>query len=335
MVSGASDTCYDVAVVGGGAAGVMALLRVVLNNDQCLFFPGSSLEKKRSRAFWVSQVENVPGLLRYKKGIEDPNKETLEWIAASPFAHNLNTKKNRSVTAIDKDQQSIFHLTDDKGESYRARYVILCTGIMDVQPLIKGSIQDILPYANVQLADYCIRCDGHHTYHKKLAVIGQESSAAWVAIMCHERYKCQSVTMLTNGRSPEFAPEVQEIIRFYDIKIETAAIDDIVGDPKKKILHAVKLAGGKQIDLDIIFISLGSIIYNQLAKSLGAEVDGRGYVLGDSKGETSVPNLFVAGDLRANAKKQIYTAWDHAVDSADAINARIRKSRREQLMGKS
>ena len=39
---------------------------------------------------------------------------------------------------------------------------------------------------------------------------------------------------------------------------------------------------------------------------------------------TSVDGVYVAGDLRANTKKQIYTAWDTAVDAADAFNAKLR-----------
>jgi thioredoxin reductase (NADPH) len=40
---------YSVCVIGGGSAGTMAALRTVLNNDECLFFPGSPQNKKRSR----------------------------------------------------------------------------------------------------------------------------------------------------------------------------------------------------------------------------------------------------------------------------------------------
>ena len=50
------------------------------------------------------------------------------------------------------------------------------------------------------------------------------------------------------------------------------------------------------------------------------------------KGKTSIERLYVAGDLRANAKLQIYTAWEHAVDSADSINALIRREAREKLL---
>lgn len=41
------------------------------------------------------------------------------------------------------------------------------------------------------------------------------------------------------------------------------------------------------------------------------------------KGESSVENFFVIGDLQADAMNQVYTAWEQAVKAADKINARI------------
>ena len=74
---------------------------------------------------------------------------------------------------------------------------------------------------------------------------------------------------------------------------------------------------------------MGLIVYNELAKQLGAELDGRGFVIGDMNGLTSVSGLYVAGDLKANTRKQIYTAWDNAVSAATAINLIIRTNERK------
>ena len=192
---------YSIAVVGGGSAGTMAVLRCVLNNDETLFFPGTPKDKKRSRAFWVSKVENMPAHLSYAKGIEGPNKESLKWLAETPFQSQLHAVKNRGIVKIVKEDE-VFVLEDNKGELWRSRFVILATGVMDVQPTIGGSIEPILPYANVQLADYCLRCDGHHVYDKKTAIVGHTVGAAWVAIMLYERYQTPSMTLLTHGKAP-------------------------------------------------------------------------------------------------------------------------------------
>lgn len=333
----ASKTTYNspvTAIIGAGAAGVMATLRGVLNNDRVLLFGGNAKDTKKSRAQWVRKVENVPGLLSYEKGIKNPNQETLEFIQSGPFAHNLDLKMNRSVMDIEKREDGKFALTDDKGESYLCDHVVLATGVMDVQPEIEGSIKSIFPYANVQAVDYCIRCDGHHAYQKEVAVIGHGDCAAWVAILLYERYQPFNMTLLTDGHEANFSSEVQELLELYHIDVETRGIDGIKGDKKKGELEGFYFCNGSFIPADFAFISLGMMVYNQLAKKLGVEVDERGFVLTNDKGESSISNFYVAGDLRANTKKQIYTAWDTAVDAMDDINRRTRthfRNYRKQL----
>ena len=317
---------HDVAVIGGGSAGAMAALRVVLNNDDCLFFPGSPKDKKRSRAFWVAKVENMPAHLQYKKGIEQPNRESFDWLAAGPFKEKFIWKKNTGVTSIVKNEDGTFTLIDSKNETYLAKYVILCTGVMDVQPTINGSIEPIYPYANIQLADYCLRCDGHHVLDKRVAIFGHNSSAVWVGIMLFERYK-SPITILTNGELPVFDEEVSALMKRYNFEVVTEPVTEIIGTPKENILNAF-ICGDKKVEVEFAFISLGMIVYNELAKMVNANLDQRGFVTTDNKGQSSVEGMYVAGDLRANMKKQIYTAWDMAVDSADEINTLIRRKKR-------
>jgi thioredoxin reductase (NADPH) len=318
---------YDVAVVGGGSAGVMATIRTVLNNDECILFPGTPIDKKRSRAFWVTGVENMPAHLNFKKGIEEPNKISLDWLATSPFASKFHWQKNRGIKEISKDQNGLFILVDNQDQKFLARFVILCTGVMDVQPEINGSIEPVFPYANMQLIDYCLRCDGHHVLDKKIAIFGHTTSAAWVGIMLYERYKCPSVTILTNGEEPLFDQESIDLMKRYNFKIDKSKVEKIIGDPKIKKMEAIQTTE-QLIETDYAFVALGMIVYNELALMLKADVDQRGFVLTDSKGKTSTEGLYVAGDLRANIKKQIYTAWDTAVDSADEINMLIRRKKR-------
>lgn len=320
---------FDVAVIGGGSAGVMSSIRTVLNNDECLFFPGTAKHKKKSRAFWVTAVENMPGHLGFKKGIEEPNKLSLDWLSKGAFASKFHWMKNRGIQKIEKQSDNTFVLIDDQGTEYRAHYVILCTGVMDIQPTISGSIEPIFPYANNQLIDYCLRCDGHHVLNKKVAIFGHTTSAAWVGIMLFERYQCPEVTLLTNGEDAQFDEESMRLMKRYGFKIVTEPIEAIVGESKQGKLEGFQTST-KKIEADYAFVALGMIVYNELAKMLGAELDQRGFVLTDSKGKTSLDGLYVAGDLRANAKKQIYTAWDHAVDSSDEINLLIRRKKRIQ-----
>jgi thioredoxin reductase (NADPH) len=320
-----SEKVYPVAVVGGGSAGTMAVLRTILNNDETLFFPGTAKDKKRSRALWVAKVENVPGHLGYKKGIEQPNRESLQWLSEGEFKEIFHWHKNTGIVSIEKNAEGIFSLVDSNGKKWQARFVVLATGVMDVQPHINGKIDDIFPYANAQTADYCLRCDGHHVLGKKTAVIGHTNSAAWVAVMLYERYKTPSMTVLTHDQASQIDGEVLELCQRYGIQIVEGAITEIEGADHGKTLKAFKFSNGSRLECEWSFVSLGMIVYNELAKSLGCNLDERGFVVADTSGMTSIEGVYVAGDLRANVKKQIYTAWDTAVDAADAINAKLRK----------
>jgi thioredoxin reductase (NADPH) len=321
-----SSFIYDIAVIGAGAAGMQAALRSVLNNDSTLLFTGDARTRKRSREFWVRKVENMPALFQHKRAIVDANTEALQWIEQSAFKDKLSLKKNTTITQIDKLPEH-FILTDSAGEKYFARFVILCTGVMDVQPKILGSIAPVLPYANMQIIDYCLRCDGHHVLGKNTTVIGNDSSAVWVAIMLYERYQTPSMSVLFNGVRVELNDELKHLVEKYKIKIDHEEIIELIGDAKASQLKSIKTTA-QNIECEIAFVSLGMIVYNELAKMLGAQLDARGFVLADDNGMSSVDGLYVAGDLRANTKKQIYTAWDNATTAADAINARLRKMKR-------
>ncbi|CBW27254.1 putative thioredoxin [Halobacteriovorax marinus SJ] len=327
-----TEKIYETTVIGGGSAGIMAALRSVLNNDETLFFPGNQKNKKKSRAMWVRKVENIPGFLDFKQGINNPNKQAYDFLSNERFEKVFYPQLNTGVQSIEKDELGIFTLVDSNGQTWKTKYVILTTGMMDVQPFIEGDIRSIFPFANSQAIEYCVRCDGHHTHQNEIAVIGHTSSAAWVAIMINERYDIPNLTILTNGKSADFDEETSELIELYNINVVESEIVDFLGDKKEGKLEGFILESGDIIHAQNAFVSLGVIVYNELAKELGAKLDNRGFVVTDEKGQSSVENFYIAGDLRAGIKKQIYTAWDSAVDSADDINAKIRRERRQKQL---
>ncbi len=210
-----------------------------------------------------------------------------------------------------------------------AEHVILCTGVMDVQPIIAGSMRPIFPYSNAQTADYCVICDGHHTLGKHSGIIGHSNGAAKVAFVLHEKYGCPSMKIFTNGEKPDFDDSVLELIQRYKIEVIEDRIIGVEGRDNGKILEGLEVENRGKVHVEFLFIALGMIVYNELAKTIGANVDERGFVITDEVGETSIENLYVAGDLRAGVKKQIYTSWDTAVDSVNNINLKIRMRARE------
>jgi thioredoxin reductase (NADPH) len=332
MLTMSEQRIYDIAIIGAGAAGQMGALRSILNNKTTIVFLGDASTNKKSRATWVSKVVNMPFTFELKRPISAATKETFEWIKnESEFADNF-TELKAAVVKLEKLSDT-FSLTTTTGESYKAKFVLLATGIMDIQPEISGSIKPVLPFANNGHVDYCIRCDGHKSKNKITATIGHTSTAAFVAALLYERYQPPEVKIFTNGAAPDFSEEALSLIELYKIKVVREAIVAIKGDPKTK-MEAFELAVSENETrteaVELAFAMLGQIAYNELAKQVNADINSRGNVICNAKGESSVAGLYVAGDLRDTGKYQIYTAWDQAVDSIDDMDSKLRMQFREE-----
>lgn len=318
---------YPIAVIGAGAAGSMAATRAVLNNNEVLLFAGANQERRRSRGNWVRTVDNIPGFSKYTRTVLELRNEVLEELVQSPLGHNLYLIEE-SVLSIEKENDC-FKLIDGTGRIYHAQYLVMATGVMDQQPHIQGEIYPILSYANAQTIAYCIICDGHRSYGKKTVVIGHADSAASVSLLLSDKYNLQSMIILTNGQANQFSLESLKKMEEKNIKILEQPIHEVLG--ADGVLAGFKLENGDVVESEIGFVSLGLRPNNQLALQLGAQVDDKGLVVTDINGETSVANLFVVGDLRANSLKQIYTGWQHAVEALQLINKRIRTHSEQKL----
>ncbi len=312
---------YPIVIIGAGAAGTMAVKRAVLNNYEVLLFTGAKQEQRRSRGNWVKTVDNIPGLTEYKRTVLELRNEVLTRLFHSSLGYNLYVIEE-SVIKIEK-KEDFFELTDGFGRTYYGKYVVLATGIMDEQPLIQGSIRPILKYANGQTVVYCVLCDGHRSFGKKTVVIGHLESAGDTAFYLAEKYQLASTTVLTNGQPHQFTSGLLKQLEEKQIKIFEAPIQEVLGNREEKRLTGFKLETGDVVEAEIGFVALGIRPNNQLALQLGAQVSEYGLVLTDANGETSVAGLFVIGDLRANSMKQIYTAWNHAVEVIQSIDERM------------
>ncbi len=318
---------YDVAVVGGGGAGTMSYLRAVLNNDKGILFLGDALAKKKGRALWVADVENIPGMHFLKKPITATTDTTLKWIESQETLNKGKVLKH-TVKKIENEGTHFRLHYEEKGveQIVHATYVIIATGVMDVQPEINGSIKPIFPFANRGDVLYCIRCDGHKTIGKKLSIIGNNDSAIGIGAMMNERYGHSSVDILTNGQEYSFSQKFLDLAKTYNFNFYHEPITDILGSGKDG-LKGYTFAQG-EIETDMTIISLGIIVYNDLLKQLNSELDSVGKAVVSNTFETSVKNLFAVGDIVSGKKMQIYTGWDQAVDAADEINRRIRMEKR-------
>ena len=320
---------YQVAIIGAGGAGQMATLRSVLNNLKTVVFTGDKNAKKRGRAMWVHSVENMPGYFDMKRPITNSTKETFTFLKNHENLNERFDQVNDSVIKISKTENG-FHLKTAE-QNYTADYVVLCTGTMDVQPEIDGKIDGIFPFANKGDIDYCIRCDGHKIIGHKTVIIGNSMAAPWIAVMLKERYNPPKLTVLFHDSQVEIPEELNHYLKMYDIDVITSSITNYLGSAKEGF-QGLELTNGKTLSVTKGIVALGTIVYNQLAKQLGVELNERDHLIVNEKFETNISGFYAAGDLVAGKKKQIYTSWDMAVDAVDDIDHKIRKAKRQKRL---
>lgn len=344
------DAPSDVAVIGGGAAGMMAVLRAVLNHQTVVWFMGDVDTRRRSRAPWVSEVDNIPGLFGKSHPLPHQQVEVLDWIDAQPALAARLTRFKSSVTRL-QQANGLFQLTTlervRRGSTAPpaekhcwSRFVVLCTGINDLQPHIgyqpatesspevPGSIEPIFPFANANQAIYCVMSDGHRVHGQVTGVIGHTDEAVETLRLLAERYAPPELLLLTHAQPLKLSPQAQALLTHLGTRVLDSPIQGFVGTARPEGLKGVVLLDGSTVPLTRLVVVLGKRLYNALAVQLGAALDETGYVLTDQAGESSVPGLFVAGDLRAGARQQIYSAWDGAVGAIEAIDGRLRALRR-------
>lgn len=329
-----SDELYDVAVIGAGGAGTMAFLRAVLNNDRSVLFLGDATTKRRSRATWVFDVDNIPGMHGLKRPVTATSTSTLKWIAGQEHLRDKATTVKAAVASVVKQDDHFVLSYDLKSEPHQihARFVILASGIMDVQPQIDGSIEPFFPFANRGDFLYCVRCDGHRAIGAKLSMIGHNDQSVAIAVIMHERYGNEGIALLSNGESFTLSDRSRQFVEAYGFRLYEQPLAELLGDPKADGLSGFRLADGTVVDSTQCIVSLGAIVYSELLDSLGGTLDKAGRVVVSEKFESSVPGIFAVGDLVAGRKLQIYTAWDEAVDAADEINRRLRQARRPEAL---
>ncbi len=320
-----SEQMFDIAVVGGGGAGMMAFLRGVLNSNRSVLFAGDAGTLRRARATWCPEIAEAAASHGLPAPIALMSGSALQWISEQRELRDLATTIASRVIRLERDPDGFtLHYPGDRGsERLRARHVIVATGAIEVHPRINGSRQALLPFAERGAVLYCASCDGHLAVDHRLSVIGRDDHAMGIVALMIERYRLADVVLLTHGAELRLSPEFSVLAQAYGIQPKTARIVEVLGDPEGAGLQGFRLEDGSRVAADRVILALGRVVLNQLVTSIGGQVDEDGRVLVNDSFETSVPGLFAVGDVAADARVELYSAWDQGLEAADEINRRL------------
>ena len=289
----------DVAIVGGGPAGLTAGLYCARAGLSCALFERLMAGGQAST---TNLLENYPG---FPGGIGGP--ELMMKFAEQAEEAGL-TIEYEDVLSLDLvGAQKVLQLD---GRQVRAKSVILAMGAQRAKLGVPGEEEFV-----GRGVSYCATCDGAFYAGKRVAVIGGGDTAIedalYLSARSHVTLIHRRAQLRATGRAVERAKA-------------NPNIEFCLGAPPERIEKsgaglAVALANGVRIEADGVFIAVGTRPETALVAGQVA-LDEAGYILAGEDTRTSVPGVFAAGDARKKPLKQVATAvGDGATAAAMAL----------------
>lgn len=274
-------------IIGGGPAGLSAAIYAVRAGlDVHVLYKDDGALGKADR---IENYFGFPDVI--------PGAELLARGQAQ--ADRLGARLHRTeVTGIEYADRG-FAVKTTGGERH-ADAVLLATGSPRAVPAITG-----IRTFEGRGVSYCAVCDAFFYRGKDVAVLGNGAYAL------HEigdlSGVVKSITLLTNGFEPNGD--------FGNIKIITDPIYSLYGENR---LSGVKFKDGSSLPVSGLFIALGSAAASDLAKKVGAPVEGNSIKVGADM-STGLPGLFAAGDCTGGLLQVSVAVGEGAKAAMNAI----------------
>ena len=172
---------------------------------------------------------------------------------------------------------------------------------------------------------YCATCDAMFFRDKDVAVVGGGDAAAMAAT--HLSEFASKVYLLHREEvnwNPARQTEMEE-----NPKIElvlSGSIKEVKGEEKVEGIMCEVDGEDQTLDLEGLFIEIGSVPGVVIAEQLGVKVDEQKYIVVDQTQATNVENIYAAGDVTTGSNKfrQIITAVAEGAVAAGSVYKQLK-----------
>ncbi|WP_200530589.1 NAD(P)/FAD-dependent oxidoreductase [Halorubrum sp. LN27] len=298
-----SDDEYDIAVVGGGPAGLTtALYGARLGHETVL------IDRGGGRAAMMADTHNVIGVTEETSGNEflQTGREQVQSYGG--------TFERGFVTDVERTGDDRFRLSTNDAEILADR-VVLATGFSDERP------DPPLPRTGRGL-HYCLHCDAYMFVDEPVYVMGHGEAAAHVAMIMLN--VTDDVDLLTRGEEPTWSDETAAQLEAHPVEVVREDVTGVENDPDSGWLEALEFEDGTRREYRGGFPMYGSDYNTALAEGLGCDLTDGGEIDVDDHGRTSEDGVFAVGDITPG-HNQVPVAMGQGAKAGLAIHKEIRE----------
>lgn len=303
---------HDLAIIGGGPAGVAAGIYASRKRLKTILIT----ESFGGQSTVADEIQNWIGTISISgKALAENLEKHLKFYAGD----SVEIKEGEKTKLIEETDGG-FIVKTDTGE-YKVKTVLVASGSHRRKLDIPGAQN----FENKGIS-YCASCDGPIFADKNVSIIGGGNSAFETAAQLLAY--CESVTLLNRGSEFRADPvTVKKVLQNPKMKsILNAHFVEIKGD---KFVNSIIYTNGeskKKIELKIdgIFVEIGLIPAVEFVKDL-VGLDKWNHIIVDSKNQrTTVNGVWAAGDCANGLYHQNNIAAGDAVKALEDIYLYLR-----------
>jgi thioredoxin reductase len=276
---------HDIAIVGGGPAGLAAALALGRARKRVLLLDGGP---RRNAA--ATHVHNF---------VTRDGTPPLEFrrIGREQLAPYPNVEvRDEHVDEI-RGTRGAFEVTTGGGV-IAARRILLCTGMIDELPEIEG-LRAIWGTSAI----ICPYCHGWEVQDRRFAYLATVPERLEFALLL--RGWSSDVALFTGG-AVAVPPELRDKLATAGIPIDERRIARLVVDGPQ--LVGIELADGAMVARDVLFVHPAQRQVDAV-RALGVALDDNGFVRTDPMTRvTSIPGIYAGGDLMTGMQSAIGAA---------------------------
>ena len=303
-----------VVIVGGVAGGATAAARIrrLDENAQIVVF---------ERSGFISYANC--GLPYYLGDvITDPEELTLQTPQSFFNRFRVDMRVHHEVTAIHPERKTVSVNNLETGEAFEESYdkLILSMGAKPVQPRFPIMKTDAL--FTLRTVEDTLRIKEYiNKNHPKSAIL---AGGGFISLELAENLRelGMDVTIVQNGKQlmnpfdSDMASFIHSAMRKHEVRLVLGR--SVEGIEKSGGGVDVILNGGTALHADMAVLAIGVTPDTALAKEAGLELGIKGSIIVNDKMETSIPDIYAAGD--AVQVKNFITGEDALISLAGPAN---------------